>query len=102
MDRIAGHLHAVGRGAFADALSGRGLAGERKEDAREPRHHQGPIVSFLIRPSKNLVENLILTKNAIHNAFIFSLHVWVILKKPSLHVIRYPLHIGKRLEYLHS
>src|SRR5664280_2626107 len=41
MDRAAGNLHAVGRCAGADALPGERPAGERKEDARKPRHHQG-------------------------------------------------------------
>ena len=42
MDRAAGDLHAVGRRAGADPLCGRRPAGEREEDAREPRHHQRP------------------------------------------------------------
>ena len=40
MDRAAGNLHAVGWRAGADTLPGRRLAGQRKENAREPRHHQ--------------------------------------------------------------
>ena len=42
MDRAAGNLHALGRRAGADPLPGRRPAGQREEDAREPRHHQGP------------------------------------------------------------
>ena len=42
MDRAAGNFHAVGGRAGADALRLRGHAGEREEDAREPRHHKRP------------------------------------------------------------
>ena len=42
MDRAAGNLHAVGRRAGADALPHRRPAGQRKENEREYRHHQGP------------------------------------------------------------
>ena len=41
MDRAAGNLHAVGRRVGADAIPGERAAGQRKEDARESRHHQG-------------------------------------------------------------
>ena len=42
MDRAAGNFHALGRRAGADAFPGRRPAGQREEDARKSRHHQGP------------------------------------------------------------